>query len=302
MRMDIWFRRLMFFFSLIVCLIFVSVLLALLLGSIPSIHKFGFGFLFSNSWNPVKERFGALPFIYGSVMTSVIAMLISVPIGIGIAVFLTEKIPLMIRTFLLFLIELLAAIPSVVYGLIGIFFLVPFVRNVVNPLFDAYLGWIPFLSGTYNGLGIFTAGLILSIMILPFITNVSVDAFQSVPIEQKEAALALGLTKWDVFKEVTLSYAQSGVACGIFLALGRAFGETMAVAMVIGNSHRIAQSLFAPGYTIPSVIANEFAEATSDLYIGVLSEMGLILLTLSVIISISSRIIIRHYSRYSIKN
>ncbi|MEK6645597.1 MAG: phosphate ABC transporter permease subunit PstC [Candidatus Firestonebacteria bacterium] len=260
--------------------------------SIPSIQKFGLKFLFSTKWDPVIENFGALPFIYGTIVSSLLALIIAVPLSLGIAIYLSEIAPLWIREPLSFLIELLAAIPSVIYGIWGIFVLAPILRNYVQPFLSKFFGFLPIFSGDYYGVGMMTAGIILSIMIIPTISSVSRDIFLSVPNDQREAAMSLGATQWETIRLSVLKYAKPGVIGAIILGLGRALGETMAVTMVIGNKPEISASLFAPSYTMASVIANEFTEATSDLYISTLIELGLVLFILTFILNMIARLLV----------
>ena len=250
-------------------------------GSRLAWSEFGPAFLWSSSWNPVSERFGALPFLYGTLVSSALALAIAGPLGVGSAIFLAELAPRRISDACCFFIEILAAVPSVVLGLMGIFILVPGVR-AVSPFLIEHLGFLPFFRGTPYGVGMLTAGLILSIMILPYITSISREVLLSVPRPLKEAALALGATRWETVRLVSLPYARSGILGAVFLALGRALGETMAVTMVIGNSPRISASLFDPAYTMAAVLANELAEATSDLHLHALMAIAgtLFMLTL----------------------
>ncbi len=261
-------------------------------NALPAIQKFGWRFLFTTNWDPVKENFGALPFIYGTIVSSGLALLIAVPVSLGIAIYLAELAPQAIRQPLSFLIELLAAIPSVVYGLWGIFVLAPFLRETVEPFLAKYVGFLPIFQGEFYGVGMLTAGIILSIMIIPTISSVSREVFLAVPFTQREGALALGATPWETIKLAVLGYARSGVLGAVILGLGRALGETMAVTMVIGNRPEISASLFAPSYTMASVIANEFSEATSNLYLSALIEVGLILFFITLILSIAARLLI----------
>jgi phosphate transport system permease protein len=255
-------------------------------------HRLGWGFLASSQWNPVTEQFGGLPFIYGTVLTSVLALLISVPLGVGSAIFLSELAPANTSNALTFLVELLAAIPSVIYGLLAIFTLVPLMRSYVEPFLRSVLGFLPLFQGIAYGVGYLTAGVILAVMTFPFIISVSREALLAVPREQREAALALGATHWETTWDVVVPYARLGIMGSIFLGLARALGETMAVTMVIGNSAAIHVSLFAPGHTIAAVIANEFAEATGDVYRGVLIELGLVLFCLTIILNGAARLMI----------
>lgn len=248
-------------------------------------QAFGFDFLTKQIWDPVAENFGALPFIYGTLITSFIALLIAVPLGIGVAIFLSELAPRKVSDTCSFLIELLAAIPSVVYGLIGIFVLVPIMRTTVQPFLIKILGFSPFFTGPAYGVGVLTAGIVLAIMIVPFITTISREVFMSTPASLKEAAMALGATHWEVVRLAVLPYARSGIIGSVFLALGRALGETMAVTMVIGNRPEIVASILAPGYTMAAVLANEFTEATSDLYVHTLVLIGLVLFGITIIVN-----------------
>ena len=254
-------------------------------------HKFGFSFLTSSVWNPVTEDFGALPFIYGTVVTSALALLIGIPLGVGAAIFLAELAPARISAGLTFLIELLAAVPSVIYGLLGIFILVPAIRSA-EPFLRGTLGWTGLFTGPFYGVSLLSAGVVLSVMILPFIISISREVILAVPNDQREAALALGATRWETTWDIVLPYAKNGITGSIFLALARSLGETMAVTMVIGNDPKIMGSLFAPGYSIAAVIANEFTEATGDMYPGALIELGLVLFGLTIIINAIARILV----------
>jgi phosphate transport system permease protein len=247
-------------------------------------HTFGWNFLFSTTWDPVAGQFGALPFIYGTLVTSALALIIAVPFGVGAAIFLAELAPPKISDFLTFLIELLAAVPSVIYGLLAIFILVPALR-LVEPALRATLGFLPIFQGPFYGVSLLSAGVILAIMIVPFIISVSREVLLAVPADQREAALALGATTWEATWQAVVPFARKGITGSIFLALARALGETMAVTMVIGNQPKINASLFAPGFSIAAVIANEFTEATGDLYLSSLIELGLVLFGLTIIIN-----------------
>lgn len=257
-----------------------------------SMDTFGFSFLTGSSWDPVKQQFGALPFIYGTMVTSLLALIIATPIGISIAIFLNEVAVSRMRKIVAFLVEMLAAIPSVVYGLWGIFVLAPWLKNTVEPALAKWLGFMPLFQGTPFGVGMLAGGLILAIMILPTIAALSREVIAAVPNEQREAALALGATKWEMIRVAVLPYAKSGILGGVMLGLGRALGETMAVTMVIGNSPTIAASLFAPAYSMAAVIANEFTEATSDLYLSALVEIGLILFLITLVLNILARLLV----------
>ena len=255
-------------------------------------HKFGFGFLVSSTWDPVAGNFGALPFIYGTVITSFVALVIAVPAGIGCAIFLAEMAPRQLSNQFAFLIELLAAVPSVIYGLLGIFVLIPILERVVVPVLKGTLGFLPIFTGHFYGVSLFSAAVVLAIMIVPFIVSVSREVLLSVPNDQREGALALGATRWETTWKVVVPYARTGILGSIFLALARALGETMAVTMVIGNTPDIHASLLAPGYTIAAVIANEFTEATEDSYIHALIELGLVLFALTILINGMARLLI----------
>jgi len=254
--------------------------------------KFGWSFFFGRTWDPVAGQFGALPFIYGTVMTSALALIIAVPLGLGSAIFLAEMAPPRISDSLTFVIELLAAVPSVIYGLLGAFILVPFMRTVAQPALIATLGYLPLFKGPNYGVGVLTASVVLAIMILPFVVSISREALMSVPREQREGALAVGATRWESTWQVVVPFARLGIAGSVFLALARALGETMAVTMVIGNDPKISSSLLAPGYSIAAVIANEFTEATSDLHLSALVELALVLCLLTIVINGLARLLI----------
>lgn len=272
-------------------------LLALLMGyemyveSKLSIDKFGLGFLSETTWDPVSEVFGALPSIFGTLFSSFLALLIALPLSIGVAIYLAELAPKWLEKPLSFLVELLAGVPSIVYGLWGIFVLVPWLRTDVEPFLYKHLGDLPFFRGPMYGFGMLAAAIILSVMVLPIITSISRDIMKSVPSAQKEAALALGATKWEATK-IVLANSKSGILGATMLGLGRAIGETMAVTMVIGNRPLISASLFDPAYTMASIIANEFAEATSDLYLSSLIELALILFVITIIVNIAARLLV----------
>lgn len=264
----------------------------LLVQSSLARHKFGWGFLFSSVWDPVAGNFGAAPFIYGTVVTSILALFIAVPQGVGAAIFLAEMAPARLSNALTFLIELLAAVPSVIYGLLGVFVLVPILQNDVVPVLKLAFGKLPIFEGAFYGVSLFSAGIVLSIMIVPFIISVSREVLLSVPRDQREASLALGASKWQTTWRVVVPNASKGIYGSIFLALARALGETMAVTMVIGNTPKIQTSLLAPGYSIAAVIANEFTEATGDLYLSALIELGLVLFGVTFILNGLARILI----------
>ncbi len=262
-------------------------------------ERFGFGFLTGTTWDPNAGEFGALPFIVGTAVTSLISLIIAVPAGVGAAVFLAELAPRRISDALTFCIELLAAVPSVVYGLLGMFVLVPIMKSAVEPPLRAVLGWTPLFSGPFYGVSVLTAGVVLAVMILPFIVSVSRQVLLAVPREQREAALALGATRWETTWRVVLPFAKRGIYGSVFLALARALGETMAVTMVIGNSPQLKASLFAPGYSIAAVIANEFTEATDDLYLQALILLGLVLFAVTIVINGVARLLVAGTSRRS---
>jgi phosphate transport system permease protein len=256
------------------------------------IHKFGFSFLKGRDWDPNTGEFGALPFIYGTCVTAALALLIAVPMGVGAAIFLAELAPPKLSNFMTFLIELLAAVPSVIYGLLGIFIFIPVLRTYVVPAIRGTLGFLPIFDGAFYGVSMLAAGIVLSIMVVPFIISVSREVLLAVPTDQREAALALGATKWEATWDIVIPNARTGIIGSVFLALARALGETMAVTMVIGNTPQILASLFAPGYSIAAVIANEFTEATGDLYRSSLIFLGLVLFGLTIVINAIARILI----------
>jgi phosphate transport system permease protein len=293
---DVAFRHLTRAAALLVLVILGGIIVSLIWGSLPALRTFGLSFLHEEVWNPVTEKFGAIAPIYGTVVTSLIAMLIAVPVGLFIAVFLTELCPMWLRRPIGIAIELLAGIPSIIYGIWGLFVFAPFLQQHVQPLLISLFGDIPVLStlfaGPPYGIGVLTAGLILAIMVLPFITSISRDVFEAVPPVLKEAAYGLGCTTWEVVRYVVLPYARVGVIGGIMLGLGRALGETMAVTFVIGNAHRISGSLLAPGTTISATIANEFTEAVGDLYTSALIALGLILFLITFIVLAIARLLL----------
>jgi phosphate transport system permease protein len=285
---DAVFRHMTRVAAIAVLVILGGIIIALVQGSLPALRTFGLSFIFTESWNPVTEKFGAIAPIYGTVITSFIAMLIAVPVGLFIALFLTELCPMWLRRPVGIAIELLAGIPSIIYGIWGLFVFAPFLQQYVQPFLINTLGNIPgigsLFAGPPYGIGILTAGLILAIMVLPFITSISRDVFEAVPTVLKEAAYGLGCTTWEVARYVVLPYTRVGVIGGVMLGLGRALGETMAVTFVIGNAHRIASSILAPGTTISATIANEFTEAVGDLYTSALIALGLILFVITFIV------------------
>lgn len=254
--------------------------------------KFGWMFFWTRTWDPIFDNFGAAPFIYGTLVTSAIALVIAVPLGLAAAIFLSELAPRKVSDAISFLIDLLAAVPSVIYGLLGIFIVVPLMRTTLGPAIKSVLGFTPLFSGPNYGVGFLTAGIVLAIMVVPFIISVSREVLLTVPREQREAAMALGATRWESTWQAVVPWARTGIMGSVFLALARALGETMAVTMVIGNDPKITASLLAPGYTIASVIANEFTEATGDLYLSALIELGLVLFLMTFILNGLARILI----------
>ena len=270
-------------------------------GSRPALKQFGWHFLVTSDWDPVNSQFGALPFIFGTLVSSAIALLIAVPISIATAVYLTELAPQWLRQPFIMFIELLAAVPSVILGLWGIFVMVPWLRDNLFPWLQKYLGFLPIFSGPIYGVSVLAGGIIVAIMIIPIITSVSREILRSVPGLQREAAYALGATRWEVTRIAVLSYAKKGLFGAVILGLGRALGETMAVTMVIGNSPQIVKPLFAPGYTLASVIANEFTEATGDLYLSSLFEIGLVLLAVTILVNGLAQILLKTFAGPSIK-
>lgn len=265
--------------------IVVLIAYELIVSSKLSLNAFGLKFFFSSNWDPVAGEFGALPFVYGTLVSSFLALLLAVPVSLAAAVFITEMCPRWLKTPLSFLMELLAAIPSVIYGLWAIFVLAPLLRLHVQPFLAKYLGWTGLFSGPPFGIGMLAAGIILAIMIVPIISSISRDVMSAVPQNQREAVLALGATRWEMISTGVLRNARAGIVGGVILGLGRALGETMAVTMVIGNRPEIAKSLFAPGYTMASVIANEFSEATDNLYLSAIIEIGLALFIVTLIVN-----------------
>ena len=257
-----------------------------------SLHQFGVSFFYGHDWDPVAGNFGAMPFIYGTLVSSFLALLLAVPASIGVAVFVTEMCPQRLRAIISFLVELLAAIPSVVYGLWGVFVLAPLLREYVQPFLAKTLGWTGLFDGPMYGLGMLAAGIILAIMVVPVIASITREVMTAVPQNQREAVLALGATRWEMIRMGVLRNARIGIVGGVILGLGRALGETMAVTMVIGNRPEIAKSLFAPGYTMASVIANEFTEATGDLYLSALVEIGLALFLVTLVVNALARLLV----------
>jgi len=285
-------RLFTFLFAATVVLISILLVLELWHGSILPRHKFGLAFFRTTTWDPIEGQFGALPFIYGTLITAAVALLIAVPLGIGAAIFLAELAPARVSDTLEFFIDLLAAVPSVIYGILGVFIVVPLMRQFIEPALKSTLGFLPLFQGPAYGVGFLTAGIVLAIMVIPYIISVSREVLLSVPRDQREAALSLGATRWESTWRVVVPFARTGIFGSIFLALARSLGETMAVAMVIGNDPKISASLFAPGYSIAAVIANELAEATSELHTQSLIELGLVLFLLTFILNGLARILI----------
>jgi phosphate transport system permease protein len=298
---DIAFRYITRAAAIGVLLLLSGVILSLVMGSLPALRAFGFGFLTTDSWNPVTEKFGAIAPIYGTIVTSVIAMLIAVPVGLMIAFFLTELCPQWLRRPIGIAIELLAGIPSIIYGIWGLFVFAPVLQQTVQPFLIKTLGNVPGIAPLFEGppygIGMLTAGLILAIMVLPFITSISRDVFDAVPPVLKEAAYGVGCTTWEVARYVVLPYARVGVIGGVMLGLGRALGETMAVTFVIGNAHKVSPSLLAPATTIAASIANEFTEAVGDLYTSALIALGLILFVITFSVLAAARYMLMRIER-----
>jgi len=284
-------RLVTFLFAASVVLTTVLLVYELWIGAALSRHKFGLAFFFTRVWDPIAEQFGALPFIYGTLVTAAVSLLLAVPLGIGAAIFLAELAPQKLSDPLQFFIDLLAAVPSVIYGLLGVFIVIPMMREWVQPALKNTLGFLPLFQGPVYGMGFLTAGIVLAIMVIPYIISVSREVLLSVPRDQREAALALGSTRWESTWKVVVPFAKTGIMGSIFLALARALGETMAVTMVIGNTPTISSSLFSPGYSIAAVIANEFTEATGDMHLSALIELGLVLFLLTFILNGLARLL-----------
>jgi phosphate transport system permease protein len=285
-------RLITFLFAASVVVLTILLVFELWQESVLPRHKFGFSFLVTRVWDPIFDQFGALPFIYGTLITAGVALLIAVPLGIGAAIFLAELAPARVSDTLEFFIDLLAAVPSVIYGVLGVFVIIPLMREYIQPGLKKSLGFLPLFSGPAYGVGFLTAGIILAIMAVPYIISVSREVLLSVPRDQREAALSLGATRWESTWKVVVPFARTGIMGSIFLALARALGETMAVTMVIGNTPTISASLFSPGYSIAAVIANEFTEATGDLHLQSLIELGLVLFLLTFILNGLARLLI----------
>ena len=285
-------RLITMIFAATVVLITAALVWELWVNSSLPRHKFGLHFFVTQTWDPIMDEYGALPFVYGTLVTSAVSLLIAVPLGLGAAIFLAELAPPRVSDTLQFFIDLLAAVPSVIYGLLGVFIVVPMMRTLIYPVLNKPFGFLPIFKGPSYGVGFLTAGIVLAIMVIPYIISVSREVLLSVPRDQREAALALGSTRWESTWKVVVPFAKTGIMGSIFLALARALGETMAVTMVIGNTPKIAASLFAPGYSIAAVIANEFTEATGDLYLQSLIALGLVLFLLTFILNGLARLLI----------
>jgi phosphate transport system permease protein len=299
---DVGFKYLTAFFAAVVLLVLFGVMFALVQGAIPALRQFGLPFFYTEAWNPVTEKFGAVAPIYGTLVTSLIAMLIGIPLSLGVAIFITELCPVWLKRPLSIVIELLAAVPSIIYGIWGLFVFAPFMQHYIQPAIIATLGEIPgigsLFAGPPLGIGVLTAGIILGIMVLPFISSIMRDVFETVPAVLRESAYGLGATTWEVMWNVVLPYTRVGVVGGIMLGLGRALGETMAVTFVIGNAHRVAASILQPGTTISASLANEFTEAVGDLYPSALIAIGSILFIITfIVLAIAKILLIRLQAR-----
>src|SRR5271154_2153377 len=291
-----------FHFAMLACALSVLALVGVIVyelisGSRLSWHAFGLKFFFRSEWDPVNEQFGALPFVYGTIVSSILALLFAVPLAIGVAVFITEMCPRWLKGPLAFTTELLAAIPSVIYGLWAIFVLVPLLHQYGEPFCARYLGWTGLFEGPPYGIGMLAAGIILAIMVIPIVSSITREVMTAVPQQQREAVLALGATRWEMIRTGVLRNARAGILGGIILGLGRALGETIAVTMVIGNRPEIARSLFAPGHTMASVIATEFSEAATDTYLSALVEVGLALFLVTIIVNILAQVLVWSVTR-----
>jgi len=296
-RGDRVYRRVLTGFALALPVLILIILGVLFVDALPALRRFGPSFLWTSTWDPIAEIYGAAPMIFGTLASSLLALLIAVPLALSVAIFLTEFSPRWLRQPVAFLVELLAAIPSVVYGLWGIFVLIPFLRSYVVPPLKAVFGWTPFLQGVFYGNSLFAGGIILAIMIVPYIAAVSREVLLAVPASQREAALAMGATRLEAVRSAVLPYGRAGLMGAIILGLGRALGETMAVTMLIGNRHDISVSLLQPAYTMAAAIANEFSEATTGMYQSALVEVGLILFVLTVAVNAVARILIWRVAR-----
>lgn len=296
-RSDQTYRRILTALAVSLPALIIIILGVLFVGALPALKRFGPAFAWTSTWDPVADIYGAAPMIFGTLASSLLALLIAVPLALSVAIFLTEFSPGWLRQPVAFVVELLAAIPSVVYGTWGIFVLIPFLRNYVVPPLRAVLGWTPFFNGVFYGNSLLAGGIILAIMIVPYIAAVSREVLLAVPGSQREAALAMGATRWEAVRSAVLPYGRAGLIGAVILGLGRALGETMAVTMLIGNRHDIGVSVFQPAYTMAAAIANEFSEATTHLYLSALFEVGLILFVLTVFVNAIARILIWRVAR-----
>ena len=294
---DALFRMILTVFGFVIVMFVAAIAMKLLVSALPAIQKFGLSFLWTSRWDPVHGVFGALPFLYGTLVSSAIALIIGVPISLGVAIYLAELSHSGTSVVLSFVVELLAAIPSVILGLWGIFVLSPWIRNAVEPALAAGFGWLPLFSGPRYGIGMLAAGFILAIMVIPIISSVSRDVLRAVPQHQREGMYALGATRWEVIRQAVLPYGRMGLIGAIILGFGRAFGETMAVTMVIGNRPQISASLFQPAYTIAAALANEFSEATTEIYLSSLIAMALVLFIVSLIVNAAARWLVSHIAQ-----
>ena len=299
--LDVVFRAATFFFAILVLVILFGIVVALIDGALPALKQFGWAFIVDSSWDPVKQIFGAFPAIYGTLITSFIAMLIGIPLAFGIAIFITELCPPWLKRPIGTLIELLAAIPSIIYGIWGLFVFAPMLQTYVQPFLSDTLGEVPLIGFLFQGpplgVGMLTAGIILSIMVLPFITSVMRDVFETVPTVLKESAYGIGATTFEVVWNIVLPYTRTGVIGGIMLGLGRALGETMAVTFVIGNAHQFMTSLLAPGTTISATLANEFSEADTPMYLSVMFALGLILSVITLLVLAAAKFMLIRMER-----
>jgi len=298
-RGDSVFRVVLSLFAAAIPLLLLIILGELVVGAWPAIKQFGFGFITHSTWDPVAGTFGVLPLVFGTLYSSLVAMIIAVPLALGVAIFLTEFAPRWLRTPVATLVELLAGVPSVIYGLWGMFVLIPLLRDVIWPIVKPVLSWLPFFDGVFYGPSVLAGGTILAIMVLPYIAAVSREVLLAVPSAQREAALALGATRWEAVWTVVLPYGRIGILGAVILGLGRALGETMAVTMLIGNRHEISWSLIQPGYTIAAAIANEFAEAVTSMHLSALVYAGLVLFVITVLVNASARWLIWRVARGS---
>lgn len=289
---DALFDRLTGFFALFLVVLLAVMAIAMARAALPTFRAFGFGFVTGAIWDPLHQTFGALPFVYGTLVSSVLALVLAVPVSLGVAIYLSELTPLRLRQPLGFLVELLAAVPSVVYGLWGVFVLAPWLRDSVEPALARTLGFLPLFQGPHQGYGMLAGGVVLAIMVVPTVSSVSREVLSAVPHSLREGALALGATRWEAVRLAVLPYARSGLVGAVLLGLGRALGETMAVTMVIGNRAEISSSLFAPSYTMASVLANEFTEATGELHLAALAEIGFLLFVVTVLLNVIARLLV----------